>query len=34
MNRMEILYFLNMTRCKVAVWTMATNLEPTTYQDL
>jgi pyridoxamine 5'-phosphate oxidase len=22
------------TRCKVAVWTMAANLEPTTYQDL
>ena len=30
----DLLVVFRVTRCKTAVWTMATNLEPTTYQDL
>jgi uncharacterized pyridoxamine 5'-phosphate oxidase family protein len=30
----DLLAVFRVTRCKVAIWTMAANLEPTTYQDL
>jgi uncharacterized pyridoxamine 5'-phosphate oxidase family protein len=30
----DFLVVFRITRCKVAVWTMATNLEPTTYEEL
>ena len=30
----DLLVVFRVTRCKTAVWTMAMNLEPTTYQDL
>jgi pyridoxamine 5'-phosphate oxidase len=30
----DFVAIFRVTRCKVAVWTMATNFEPTTYRDL
>jgi len=30
----DLLVVFRVTRCKAAVWTMATNFEPTTYKDL